>query len=148
MPTFEHTIEIAAPVDQVFAFNDDPQNWIRTNASLVSVDVGEETDDGIRMDTTYRMLGIELAGGLTLRRVEPTEHVMTFENGGMTGEIRFEYAETPAGTKVVQRADYEFGDSLRDRIVAPVAKRYNKRQFKQSLELTKDLVEAEATVAA
>ncbi|NHN41486.1 SRPBCC family protein [Halorubellus sp. JP-L1] len=148
MPTFEHTIEIAAPIDQVFAFNDDPKNWLRTNPSLVSVDVGEETDDGIWMDTTYRMLGMELDGGLTLRRVEPTEHIMTFENGGMSGDIHFEYAETPSGTTVVQRADYEFGDRLRDRIVAPVAKRYNKRQFSQSLELTKDLVEAEAKVAA
>ena len=148
MPTFEHTIDIAAPIDQVFAFNDDPQNWIRTNASLVSVDVGEETDDGIRMDTTYRLLGMELDGGLTLSHVEPTEHTMVFENGGMTGEIHFEYAETPTGTHVVQRADYEFGDSLRDRIVAPVAKMYNKRQFKQSLELTKDLVEAEAKIEA
>jgi|AntRauTorcE11898_2_1112593.scaffolds.fasta_scaffold11970_3 carbon monoxide dehydrogenase subunit G len=148
MPTFEHTIEIEAPIEQVFAFNDDPQNWIRTNPSLVSVDVGEENDDGIWMDTTYRMLGMELDGGLTLSSVEPTEHNMTFENGGMTGELRFEYAETPTGTKVVQSADYEFGDSLRDRIVAPVAKRYNKRQFKQSLELTKDLIEAEAKVVA
>lgn len=148
MPTFEHTIEIEAPIDQVFAFNDDPQNWIRTNASLVSVDPGEETEDGIWMDTTYRLLGMKLDGGLTMRHAEPTEHAMTFENGGMAGEIHFEYAETPSGTRVVQRADYEFSDSLRDRIMAPVAKRYNKRQFKQSLELTKDLVEAEVTVAA
>jgi carbon monoxide dehydrogenase subunit G len=148
MPTFEHTIEIEAPIDQVFAFNDDSQNWLRTNPSLVSVDVGEERDDGVWMDTAYRLLGMELDGGLTLRRTEPTEHTMTFENGGMHGDIHFEYSETATGTRVVQSADYEFGDSLRDRIIAPVAKRYNKRQFKQSLELTKDLIEAEATVPA
>ena len=41
--------------------------------------------------------------------------------------------------------DYEFGDSLLDRIMEPVAKRYNERQFRHSLESSKELIEAELT---
>lgn len=149
MPTFEHTIEIAAPIDHVFAFGSDPENWHRATPSLTDVDVVEETDNGFRLTATWRMLGMSLDGDMEFEVVEPNEHTVTrFESPGMTGELHYHFSETEEGTKVVQRADYEFGDSLLERVLEPVAKRYNKRQFKNSLQTTKELIEAEATVEA
>lgn len=149
MPTFEHTIEIAAPIDQVFEFGLDPENWRRTTPSLTEIEIVEETDDGVRMNATYKMLGISMDGELELTVVEPNKHtVTTFESPGMTGELHYHYSETDTGTKVVQQADYEFGDSLLERVIKPVAKRYNKRQFKNSLQTSKELIEAEVTVKA
>ena len=149
MPTFEHTIEIAAPIDQVFEFGIDPENWRRTTPSLTDVQIVEETDDGLRMDATYKMLGIPMVGTMEMRIVEPGEHtITTFKSPGMTGELHYHYSATDSGTTVVQRADYEFGDSLVQRVIEPVAKRYNERQFKNSLRTSKELIEAEALVEA
>lgn len=143
MPTFEHTVEVAAPIEQVFEFGNDPHNWERVTPSL-SVENVEETDNGLRMDTTYKMLGISMEGKMEYSIVEPRTHtVSSFESPGMTGELHYHYEETDGGTRVIQRADYEFGDSLLQRVIEPVAKRYNKRQFKNSLETSKELIEAE-----
>lgn len=145
MPTFEHTIEIAAPLDRVFEFGNDPENWRRTAPSLTDIEVVEETDDGLRLTGTWKMLGMSTDGEMEFEIVEPNRHTVTrFESPGMTGELHYHYSETDAGTKVVQQADYEFGDSLRERVMEPVAKRYNKRQFKNTLQTSKELIEAEA----
>lgn len=145
MPTFEHTIEIEAPIEHVFAFGNDPENWQRVTPALTDVEIVEETDDSVQMHATWRLLGQAVDGEMTFRVVEPNEHtVTTFESPGMTGELHYRYSETDSGTKVVQQADYEFGGSLLERVLEPVAKRYNKRQFKNSLETTKELIESEA----
>ena len=144
MPTFEHTIEIAAPVDYVFTWGSDPMNWQRSTPSLTDFDVVEETDDGFRMDATYRMLGRSLDGEMEFEIVDPDAHTVTrFESPGMTGELHYRYEEHDGRTTVVQSADYEFGDSILERVIEPVAKRYNKRQFENSLRTSKELIEAE-----
>lgn len=144
MPTFEHTVEIAAPIERVFAFDSNPKNWSRTMASLRDLEIVEETDDGARMRATYKLLGISLNIELTLSVVEPNEHMtVTMEGSGMKGEVHNYFAETTSGTQITHRADYEFGDSLRDRLLEPVASRYNDRQFKNHLQNTKDIIEAE-----
>ncbi len=144
MPTFEHTIEIAAPIDHVFEFWSDPNNWERTMPSLSNVESIEETDDGRRFTFRWKMLGISMDGEMEYEVVEPNEHTVTgFETPGMAGEVHVRYSETDDGTEVVQQADYEFGDSLPDRILAPVGKRYNERQFRNSLRTSKELIEAE-----
>lgn len=144
MPTFQHTIDVAAPADRVFEFMTDPANWLRAHAGLVALEVLEETDDEIRMDATYRMLGISNRLEMTQRIAEPDAHaVVTFESPGLSGEMDYRFRESNGVTTVVESADYEFGDSLRDRIVEPVGKRYNERQFRRSLETMRDLMDVE-----
>ena len=144
MPNFEHTVEIAAPVDQVFAFDTDPRNWPRTMASLQEFEIIEKTGDSTRLNATYRILGRSLDGEMMWMIIEPDEHIVVmFDSPGMTGEVHNRYVETEFGTRMVHQADYEFGDSLLGRALKPVATRYNKRQFKQHLQNTKDLIEAE-----
>ena len=144
MPTFEHTIDVAAPIEHVFAFMTDTDNWLRTNPSLTNLDDVEETDDGYRMNATYRTLGISNRGELELTVVEPEAHsVVSFDSPGLSGDVEYRFTEVDGVTTVVQSADYEFGDSLLNRIIEPVGKRYNERQFRHSLESSKELIEAE-----
>jgi uncharacterized membrane protein len=144
MPTFEHSVEIEAPVDRAFEWGTDPKNWQRATPSLTEIEVLEETDDGVRMNAVYKMLGTSVDTEMLFQVVEPNAHtVTTFESPGMTGEMHYHYSAIDSGTRVVQRCDYRFGDSLLKRVIEPVAKRYNKRQFKQSLQTSKELIEAE-----
>lgn len=145
MHTFEHTVEVAAPVEQVFEFGIDPENWERTVPGLTDVEVVEESEDGLRATGTYRMLGISQDTEMEMTIVEPGAEIVTdFDSGGMVGELRYRFEEIEDGTRVTQSAEYEFGDSLLERIIEPVASRYNRRQFRNSLETSKELVEAEA----
>lgn len=144
MPTFEHTVEIAAPIERVFAFDSTPENWSRTMASLRDLEIVEETDEGARMRATYKLLGIALDTEMEMTIVEPNEHIaVMIESSGMKGEVHNYFSETNAGTQIAHQTDYEFGESLRDRLLEPVAKRYNNRQFKNHLQNTKDIIEAE-----
>lgn len=144
MPTFEHTIDVAAPADRVFEFMTDSSNWLRTHAGLRDLEIISETDRETRMDATYRMLGVSNRLEMTQRIVEPGAHsVVSFESPGLSGEIDYRFTEADGVTTVVESADYEFGDSLRDRIVEPVGKRYNERQFRHSLENMRELMDVE-----
>ncbi|MUV87517.1 hypothetical protein GJ631_13335 [Natronomonas sp. CBA1123] len=144
MPTFEHTIDVAAPVEHVSEFMTDPANWPRTHASISQLEITESSDDETRMDATFRVLGIGNEGEMVQRILEPDAHVeVSFESDGLSGTADYRYSESDGVTTIVEFVDYEFGDSLLDRIMEPVAKRYNERQFRHSLESSKELIEAE-----
>lgn len=144
MHTFEHTVEVAAPVEYVFEWSTDPENWQRSTPSLSAFVVHEETEDGITLTATYSMLGMDQETEMEMEIVEPDGLMVTgFESPGMTGVMEYRFEEIEGGTRVVQSCEYDFGDSLLERILEPVASRYNRRQFRNSLETSKELIEAE-----
>ncbi|MFW6153203.1 MAG: SRPBCC family protein [Halobacteriota archaeon] len=144
MTSFKGTIEIEAPIDYVFAFSTDPTNWPKTSPSLSDFEIVEETEDGYLIDATYRMLGMSIETEMESSVVEENAHTRTvFESDDMNGEMHWYYEEHDDVTHVTLEVDYEMGDSLFDRLVRPVATRYNERQFRQILSNSKDLIEAE-----
>lgn len=149
MPTFEHTIEIAAPVEYVFEFNTNPENWPKATPSMSDIEIVEETDDGYLLHATYRMLGMSIETEIEETIVEENAHTTsTFNSDDMSGTMDWYFEETDDGTHVRLVADYEFSDSLLNRIMRPVATRYNERQFRQTLSNSKDLIEAELEAEA
>lgn len=144
MHTFEHTVEIEAPIEYVYQFNSDPMNWPEITPGLSAMEIVETTDSGYRMEATYKMLGMSMKGDMEMTIVEEGKHIKaSFHSDAMSGELNYHFTEIADGTKVIQRGHMEFGDSVLDRIMEPVAKRYNIRQFKTSLENNRDLLEAE-----
>lgn len=144
MHTFEHTVEVAAPIEQVFEWSVEPANWERSTPSLTDFVVHKETEDGVRLTATYGMLGMAQQTEMEMEIVEHNRLTITsFESPGMSGEMQYRFEETDAGTLVTQSCEYEFGDSLLERIIEPVASRYNRRQFRNSLQTSKELIEAE-----
>ncbi|MGQ4557454.1 SRPBCC family protein [Halobellus sp. GM3] len=149
MTTFEHTIEIAAPLETVFAFDSDPENWPRTMPSLRNLEIVERTETGARMRSTYKLLGRSLDTELEMTVVEPNERLhVTVVGSGMNGAVENHFSATDAGTQIALEADYEFGDSVLERLLEPVATRYTNRQFRTHLQNTKDLIEAEVAAEA
>ncbi|WP_123623245.1 SRPBCC family protein [Halorubrum sp. CSM-61] len=149
MTTFEYEIEIAAPVERVFAFDSTPENWPRTMAGLRDFEVLSETDTGANMRATYALLGTAMDMEMEMTVVEPNEEIaVTVDGDGMHGETRNRYVASGDGTRIVHRTDYEMGDSLLDRLLGPVARRYNERQLRTHLENTRDIIEAEIEAEA
>jgi len=144
MSKVSHSVEIAAPIEYVFEFDSNPENWTKTMPSLRDLKIVDETEESVRMTAVYEMLGqsIDIEEELTI--VEPNEHYrVTVEGDGVSGEINNHFEETDSGTRINHRAEFDFGDSLFDRLVAPVAQRYNERQFRNHLQHMKELIEAE-----
>lgn len=145
MPEFEQSIEIDAPVEQVFEFITTLENWSTTNPSITEVRSVDELDNGVQADITYRMIGIDIKGQLEVDVREPNKHVVnTFTGPGLKGVLEYHLASVDEGTRVVQHADYEFTGSVLDRVIEPVAAGYNRRQFDAVLTNTKEILEAQA----
>ena len=145
MADFTHSVEIDAPIEAVFAFDSDPENWTKTMPGLRDLAVVEETEEHVRMTAVYEMLGqsIDIEQELTI--VEPNEHYrVTIEGDEVSGEINNHFKEIENGTRIEHEGEFEFGNSLFERLMAPVARRYNERQFKNHLQHMKELIEAES----
>lgn len=149
MHTFEYAVEIAAPIEHVFEFDSNPENWQRTMPSLRDIEIVEQTDDTVEPRATQSMLGMSMDLEMVRTIVEPNEHVVTtFEGNGVSGEINNRFTETATGTRLETHVTSEFGSSVFDRVIEPIAVRYNNRMTRNHLDHTKELVEAEVELEA
>ncbi len=144
MTQFEHDIDIAAPIEYVFGWGNDPENWQRVMPSLVDFAVLEETEEGTRYRNTFKMLG-RTTESEELYTVDEENYqtTATFDDGDIEGEIHWDYTEADDGTHVRLYGDLAAGDSLFDRAIRPIAARYLNRQFRNSLRTMQELAEAE-----
>lgn len=144
MTSFNHETEIAAPIEYVFEWGTTPENWQRSTPSLIDYEVLEETDEGTRYRNTFRMLGRSVTSEELFTLDEDNwETVSVFDDDDMSGELRFTYTEVDEGTLVRLHGDIETGGSLFDRALRPVVTRYMNRQFGNTLQTMKELIEAE-----
>lgn len=141
---FDHEITIDAPIGFVFAQGTDPENWLRWTPSMTDVEKIEETEEGTRYRTTMQILG-RTTTSEDLFTVDEEEYhtVNVFNDDAMRGEMHYDYTETEDGTHVHMRGEFEDGTSLFDKVLAPVTTRYLDRQFGNSFQTMKDLIESE-----
>lgn len=144
MTTYDLEIEIEAPIDYVFEWGTNPDNWARSMPGLIDQEVVEETDEGTRYRNTMKMLG-QTTINEELYTVDAENHrtVSTFDDEDMKGELVFEYTEVEGGTHVRVHGEVESGTSLFDRAIQPVVSRYMKRQIRNTLRTMKELIEVE-----
>ena len=147
MTSFNHEIEIGAPIEYVFEWGITPENWARAMPALIDYEVIEETAEGIHFRNTIKMLGRTTTSN-EIFTVDEENHrtVSVFDDEDMSGEMVYEYTETEDGTIVRMHGELEAGTSLFDRALMPVLSRYMNRQFGISLTTMKELIEAEYAI--
>jgi carbon monoxide dehydrogenase subunit G len=144
MHTYDYSVEIAAPIEDVFAFDSNPENWRTTMSSLDDLEIIEETDDTVTLRATQHVLGQSIPVEMVRTIEEPnTRFVVSVEGDGTSGEVENRFVETETGTRIDHHSEFEYGDSLLDRIMEPIVARFNNRMFRTHLEHTRDLLEAE-----
>lgn len=113
--------------------------------ALTDVEVRKEMDDGLRYRAMFTLLGRSVESDGRFRIVEPMAHVVSELRGDdIDGDLHYRFSETDdGGTAVRFDAEMAAGDSLVDRAMAPVVRRYMDRQFANALRTTKELIEAE-----
>lgn len=121
MPPFEHPVEGATPVDRRFASGSIRRTGSgRCPASPRSRSSRKPVRAQYQHHVQDPRYDHRRSHGVHDRRTG--EHtVATFESPGTTSELHSHDSETDFGAVVVQRADYESGDSILERVIEPVA---------------------------
>ncbi|MFD1632302.1 SRPBCC family protein [Haloplanus ruber] len=150
MFSVEKRIVIDASPAAVFSFLDDPRNHVKITPSLVDIENIEALPDGgKRAAYRYTLAGIELVGKVEDVERSPDERLVQRLSGAIDGTIRYELEaeETDEGdaesrTSLRYEAEYELPATVVDSLLAPIAKAYNQREAKATLENLKTFLEA------
>jgi carbon monoxide dehydrogenase subunit G len=133
------SVRVDAPVDEVFAFMDDPENQRAITPAITDVrDVEPLENGGKRLGYTYSLGGVPLDGALETPVYEPDERVVFELSGALSGTITWTFEPTEAGTQVTYAAAYDLPGSPLVGPFRPLARRYNERQLERTLENLRD----------
>jgi carbon monoxide dehydrogenase subunit G len=103
----ERRVEIARPVEEVFAFVSDPRNdpqWCRKVKSVAGA--------GDRFEVVHKPVPLRPERRMDLRVVErdpPGRFETTQDDGSDRFRVSYELEGTPAGTRLTQRSDADVG---------------------------------------
>ncbi len=127
--------QIAADVETVFAFLDDPHNHAAVTPGLTEVrDVERLDTGGKRLTYTYRMAGIGVDGEIVQTVHEPGERMYFELRGRLTGTIDLTFEAVDDETVLEYEAAYRLPESTLTAAGAPVIRRFNARQLRTTLD--------------
>ena len=135
------TIEIAAPVPDVWAYMDDPHNQPAVSPSISEVRDIEQRADGKSLAFTYRMAGVPLDGRLAATTYEPRERIVFEMSGTLSGEIAWTFETIDRGTRFTYGAAYNVPGPL-EAVARPLVVRYNERELRRTLENLRGVFES------
>jgi carbon monoxide dehydrogenase subunit G len=135
------TIEIAAPVPDVWAYMDDPHNQPAVSPSISEVRDIEQRADGKSLAFTYRMAGVPLDGRLATTTYEPRERIVFEMSGTLSGEIAWTFETIDRGTRFTYGAAYNVPGPL-EAVARPLVVRYNERELRRTLENLRGVFES------
>ncbi|MES3517867.1 MAG: SRPBCC family protein [Natronomonas sp.] len=142
MVTVTQTIHIDAPVEDVFAYLDDPHNHVEVTPSLASVKNVERLENGgKRLDHTFRMAGVEIGGELVEKHRSENEVMLFDMRGNLEGEIELRFEAEDDGTRFSYTARYDLPGKVLSVAAEPFVRRYNERELKTTLENVKTRLE-------
>jgi carbon monoxide dehydrogenase subunit G len=129
------SVHVDAPVDEVFAFMDEPENQRRVTPAITDVRNVEALENGgKRLDFTYRLAGVPVDGSLRTPEYTEDERVVFEMSGALSGTITWTFEPDAGGTRVTYAAEYDLPGRALSTAARPVAKRYNERQLRLTLE--------------
>jgi uncharacterized membrane protein len=121
MTTLSLSRDIYCPIDEVFAYHTDlersPQHWTNVISCKRAAGAGAP-QVGDRYAWRYRMYGVDFAGHLTVREVEPLRRMVWDTEGGLRAHVASEYVRlSPQRTRVRVHVDYDVPGGLIGRAV-------------------------------
>lgn len=142
MAEVSETVRIDAPLGDVFAYMDQPENQPEITPSLVhSETVAELPNGGKRVEYTYEMAGIELDGVIEAVEYEPESRIRWEMTGDLKGEITWTFEVDGDGTVVTYASEYDIPVPVLSAVVEPFVRRYNERDLRTTLENLKTRLE-------
>ncbi|MCA9839038.1 MAG: SRPBCC family protein [Trueperaceae bacterium] len=134
MLELEHSINIAAPVDEVYRFVTDPQNATKWRIGLIEAKQVSPGDMGVgsKIEEKVRVLGRELTSKLEITDYVPNKkRSFRIQLGPLPIVLHESYQSTPEGTQLQVTGTTELKGPQR-MLAAPVLGQV-KRQLEQEL---------------
>lgn len=143
MLTVRDQIDIAAPVEQVFSFMDEPSNQVEITPSLTRSELVERLPNGgSHARYTYSVWGLPLHGAVKATDYAPNERIVWALSGHLRGTIRWYFQPQETGTRFTYAATYAIpGPSLTRPFLKPLLRRYNEQKVQTLLDRLKRRLE-------
>lgn len=145
MSVVEKSIVIRAPVEEVFAINEDPRRVMEFVPGILRVSDYSYTPKrvGDIARITYSVLGLRFPSKVTVLEWAKNERMVTKMEGALKGTLTFSFTHVEGFTRVVWRVDY----SMRGGILGQAAnillvQRMNEKNVERSLENLKLICES------
>lgn len=137
MLTVREHVDIAVPVEDVFAYMDEPAHQLEITPSLTRSELVERLPGGgARVRYTYRLLGVPFSGEVRATDYAPNERIVWTMTGDLQGTLRwyFESLEEADRSRFTYAATYAVpGPTLLRPLLAPLVRRYNEREVRRIL---------------
>ncbi|WP_277554615.1 SRPBCC family protein [Halobaculum limi] len=142
MVVVSHTVRVGAPVDEVFAHVDDPENHVEMTPSITAVSNVEPLDNGgKRLDYTYKMVGVSLTGTMETPEYAENNRIVFEMDGDLSGTLTWTFEAVDSATDVTYTAEYDLPGGVLGKVAEPIAVRYNERELRTTLENLRDRLE-------
>lgn len=144
MPQIRRSIEIDAPVDEVFAYCRDPNHLLEIWPSVLEVSHVEADEQGhYHYDWVYKLAGTRVHGHADTVELEPNRRIVT-RNDGIPSTHRWSFEARGDHTVFTTDIDYELPHSLLSRFAAPFIHKINEHEATVVVENLKARMEARA----
>ncbi len=148
MEKVRKSIQIRAPVAQVFDHLSKPANLLEIWPSMIEVKNEVVQASGAHtFDWTYKMAGVRFHGRCETVEVEPNRLRVDHNESGIPSTFRWEYQGADGTTEVLLDIEYELPFALLGRIAAPFVRRLNEREAETLLENLKERMEGRPEIA-
>jgi uncharacterized membrane protein len=145
MTKIEKQILINCPVNKVFQFVTDPENWTKYVTSLVDVKDLSDKDAsvGCTFKWTYRMLGMNFHGkGQVVENIKNKRFVLKME-GSFPIQETYNFLETDKGTKLSIEIEYDLPKKIISLVLnKAIIEKLNKKEAENILSKIKIFCES------
>ncbi len=142
METIRKSIEIRAPVAEVFDHLSNAVNLLEIWPSMIEVkNQSIEPDGGHTFDWVYKMAGVHFHGHCETVQVERNRLRVDHNESGIPSTFRWEFEGQDDTTEVRLDVEYELPFPLLGRLAAPFLRRLNEREAQTLLENLKERME-------
>lgn len=146
MLTVREHIDLFAPVEEVFAYMDEPAHQPDITPSLTRARLVERLPNGgSHVEYTYRIFGIPFTGTVRATDYVPNERIVWAMEGDLQGTIRWYFSPLDAteGTRFTYAATYALpGPSVLHPLIALAVRRYNEREVADLLQSLRTRLES------
>jgi uncharacterized protein YndB with AHSA1/START domain len=145
MQQIRKTVEIHAPVEQVFNYLLEPTNLPEIWPSVVEVSNVERSEDGTcSFDWTYKMAGMRFPGHYTQKVVSPKEYVEAQNESGRVGipsSFRWTYESKAGWCELTCEVDYTVPVPVLGRLAEVAAATVDDRDLETMLANVRHAIE-------
>ncbi len=149
MERIQRSIQIHAPVAQVFEHLEDPAHLLGIWPSLAEVtNPVVKPDGGHEFDWVYKMAGVPFHGHCETIEVERDRLRVDHNEGGIPSTFRWAYSGAGDATEVRLEIEYELPLAVLGRLAAPFLRMLNEREADTLLHNLKERMEAKVEASA